>query len=90
MDPDWFAHEEWDSFAPLPWDHVASGVTKSYLRGQWRDVFREHTVGDCHHGACNVCGVQDAPVADCVVKLGELIELRRGSRTFEGEPLELV
>lgn len=90
VDPDWFAHEEWDTFAPLPWDHVASGVTKSYLRGQWRDVFREHTVGDCHHGACNVCGVQDAPVADCVVKVGELIELRRGSRTFAGEPLELV
>ena len=90
VDADWFAHEEWDTFAPLPWDHVGSGVNKSYLRGQWRDVFREHTVGDCHHGACNVCGVQDVPVGDCVVKVGELIELRRGSRTFEGEPLELV
>ena len=90
VDADRFAHEEWDTFAPLPWDHIASGVNKSYLRGQWRDVFREHTVGDCHHGACNVCGVQDVPVGDCVVKVGELIELRRGSRTFEGEPLELV
>ena len=90
LDADWFAHQEWDTFAPLPWDHIESGVNKSYLRGQWRDVFCEHTVGDCHHGACNVCGVQDAPVADCVAKIGELIELRRGARAFEGEPLELV
>ena len=90
VDGDWFAHREWDTFAPLPWDHVGSGVNKSYLRGQWRDVFREHTVGDCHHGACNVCGVQDVPVGDCVAKVGELIELRRGSKTFEGELLELV
>ena len=90
IDPAWYAHREWDTFEPLPWDHVASGVTKSYLRGQWRDVFREHTVGDCHHGPCNVCGMQDAPVADCVTKVGELIELRRGSKVLTGEPVELV
>lgn len=29
-------------------------------------------------------------VADCVVKLGKLVELRRGARTYDGEALELV
>jgi hypothetical protein len=97
VDPAWYAHREWDTREPLPWDHVDSGVTKSYLRGQWQDVLNGHTVGDCHHGSCNVCGMQkfdalgDQPgVADCVVKLGKLIELKRGAKKFEGEMLELV
>lgn len=80
-----------------PWDHIDCGVTKSYLRGQWRDVHSVETVADCHHGTCNVCGMQsfdalrgEKGVADCVVKLGKLVELRRGARKYEGEALELV
>ncbi len=97
IDTDWFAHREMDVNEPLPWDHIDSGVTKSYLRGQWRDVLSNKTVADCHHGTCNVCGMQnfealgDTPgVADCVVKLGKLVEMRRGGRSYEGEALELV
>jgi radical SAM family uncharacterized protein len=97
VDAAWFAHREWDTREPLPWDHVDSGVTKSYLRGQWQDVLNGKTVGDCHHGSCNVCGMQkfdalgEQPgVADCVVKLGRLVELRRGAKRYEGEMVELV
>ena len=97
VDGEWFAHREWDSHEPLPWDHIDCGVTKSYLRGQWRDVHSVKTVPDCHHGSCNVCGMQsfdalngEKGVADCVVKLGKLVELRRGSKKYEGEALELV
>ncbi|MBI2767475.1 MAG: TIGR03960 family B12-binding radical SAM protein [Chloroflexi bacterium] len=97
VDPHWFAHREADTREPLPWDHIDCGVTKSYLRGQWRDVHNTHTVADCHHGACNVCGMQsfdalngEKGVRDCTVKLGKLVELRRGARKYEGEALELV
>lgn len=90
VDAAWFAHREWDSREPLPWDHIDCGVTKSYLRGQWQATRSEKTIGDCHHGSCNVCGMQSFPVQDCVVKLDALKELRRGSRTYEGEVLELV
>jgi radical SAM family uncharacterized protein len=97
VDPAWYAHREWDTREPLPWDHVDSGVTKSYLRGQWNDVQNGHTVGDCHHGSCNVCGMQkfDAlgeakGVVDCVGKLQKLVELRRGAKKYEGELVELV
>jgi len=96
VEPGWYAHREWDTQEPLPWDHIDPGVTKSYLRGQWRDVHNTHTVGDCHHGGCNVCGMQafDAlnggkGVADCQVKLGALIASRRAAKTGE-ELLELV
>lgn len=97
VDGEWFAHREWDTREPLPWDHIDCGVTKSYLRGQWRDVHSVKTVPDCHHGSCNVCGMQNFDaldempgVGDCVVKLGKLVELRRGSKKYEGEALELV
>lgn len=97
VDPAWYAHREWDTHEPLPWDHIDCGVTKAYLRGQWRDVFREHTVGDCHHGTCNVCGMQkfdalrgEPGVVDCVMKVGQLAEMRRASRRLEGEPIQLV
>jgi len=97
VDTEWFSHRELDTEEPLPWDHIDSGVTKSYLRGQWRDVLSDRTVADCHHGTCNVCGMQNFDthgatpgVADCVVKLGRLVEMRRGSRLPEGEPVELV
>ncbi|MEO8540637.1 MAG: TIGR03960 family B12-binding radical SAM protein [bacterium] len=97
IDAEWFAHREWDTREPLPWDHIDCGVTKSYLRGQWRDVHSVKTVADCHHGACNVCGMQNfdalndqSGVGDCIVKLGKLVELRRGTKKYEGEALELV
>ncbi|MGI8925618.1 MAG: TIGR03960 family B12-binding radical SAM protein [Tepidiformaceae bacterium] len=97
VDPTWYAHREYDTREPLPWDHIDCGVTKSYLRGQWRDVHTVKTVADCHHGACNVCGMQSFDalsgakgVADCEVKLEKLVELRRGARKYEGEALELV
>ncbi|MGH2633976.1 MAG: hypothetical protein ACRDG3_11245 [Tepidiformaceae bacterium] len=97
IDGDWFAHREWDTQEPLPWDHIECGVTKSYLRGQWRDVHNHETVADCHHGSCNVCGMQnfdamngEKGVSDCMVKLGKLVEMRRGAKKYEGESLELV
>ncbi|MFN0145505.1 MAG: TIGR03960 family B12-binding radical SAM protein, partial [Dehalococcoidia bacterium] len=97
IDAHWFAHREWDTHDPLPWDHIDCGVTKSYLRGQWQATYGTKTVGDCHHGSCNVCGMQSFDVlgeakgvADCVVKLDRLVEMRRGARTYSGEVLELV
>ncbi|MCC6386121.1 MAG: TIGR03960 family B12-binding radical SAM protein [Dehalococcoidia bacterium] len=97
LDPSWFAHREADTHEPLPWDHIDTGVNKSYLRGQWLSVQSNKTVPDCHHGSCNVCGMQsfdtlrgEDGVADCVVKLGKTIEMKRGARTYAGEALELV
>ncbi|MEO6398365.1 MAG: TIGR03960 family B12-binding radical SAM protein [Tepidiformaceae bacterium] len=97
VDGEWFAHREWDTQEPLPWDHVDCGVTKSYLRGQWRDVHSVKTVPDCHHGSCNVCGMQnfealngEKGVSDCLVKLDKLVEMRRGAKRYQGEALELV
>lgn len=89
IDSEWFAHREWDTREPLPWDHIDSGVTKSYLRKQWQDTLQVGTVGDCHHGTCNVCGMQNFPVADCQAKVQQLAGIRRFMKS-DSELLELV
>lgn len=96
-DVDWrrYSHREYATHEPLPWDHINGGVAKSYLRGQWLATDRDKVVADCHHGSCNVCGMQSfstaegAPLADCIHKLEALKADRRLLRNNE-EPIALV
>ncbi len=39
VDPDWYAHRERSYDEVLPWDHIQSGPSRSYLEGQYDDVF---------------------------------------------------
>jgi len=44
---------------PLPWDHVAVGVEKSFLRNEWARALDQILTGDCRQGECQGCGVCD-------------------------------
>lgn len=44
---------------PLPWDHIDIGVTHEFLISEFRNAVAGHTIGDCRHGECNICGVCD-------------------------------
>ncbi|MFW6324333.1 MAG: TIGR03936 family radical SAM-associated protein, partial [Desulfovibrionales bacterium] len=49
---------------PLPWDHLRSGVNKSFLLRERRNAFQGEMTSDCRYGACHNCGVctgMDAP-----------------------------
>jgi radical SAM family uncharacterized protein/radical SAM-linked protein len=60
---------------PLPWDHIDTGVSKEYLRDDYRKALSEELTGDCRFEDCNQCGVCDfkkiAPVifSQCGVDL---------------------
>ena len=41
----------------MPWDHIDSGVTKSFLWREKEKSDREETTKDCSQG-CNGCGLQ--------------------------------
>ncbi|MFQ5381980.1 MAG: TIGR03960 family B12-binding radical SAM protein [Dehalococcoidia bacterium] len=91
---DWrsLSQREYDTQEPLPWDHIDCGVTRAYLRGQWLATTTGRVVDDCHHGSCNVCGMQSfglAGVADCVIKL-EALKAQRHSVERDEERLEIV
>ncbi len=48
-----------DENAPLPWDHLCSGVGKEFLVRERRKAFEEKDTPDCRYGACSACGVCD-------------------------------
>lgn len=43
--------------ASLPWDHIESGVSKEFLKREYRKALSETTTRDCRLG-CNGCGWQ--------------------------------
>ncbi|MGE4296556.1 MAG: TIGR03960 family B12-binding radical SAM protein [Desulfovibrionaceae bacterium] len=43
--------------APLPWDHLASGVTRQFLLRERQRALDAATSPDCRFGACLNCGV---------------------------------
>ncbi len=47
--------------APLPWDHIDSGVDRAFLLREYRRALDGQATADCHAGPCNGCGEQCAP-----------------------------
>ena len=51
------ASEAYPLDARLPWDHTSPGVTKGYLKREWRRAKQGETTGDCTRHTCTGCGV---------------------------------
>ncbi len=60
IDPDYYTAAR-DVKAPLPWDHLDSGVAKKYLAREYRKALAEETTPDCRQG-CLGCGITAAEV----------------------------
>lgn len=43
--------------APLPWDHIDLGVTRTWLSRERESALRAETTRDCRDGACSMCGL---------------------------------
>ena len=45
---------------PLPWDHIDTGISRSWLKADLQRALEAVTVSDCSHsGVCSECGVCD-------------------------------
>ena len=57
VDPDWYVtrHREVDEV--LPWEHIAAGLHKDFLWGDWQSALAEHGLPDCRWTPCYDCGV---------------------------------
>ena len=53
--------------APLPWDHIDSGVDKTWLQEDLRRALAAATVPDCSFDGCSHCGVCGADFGHNVV-----------------------
>jgi len=85
-----YAYRERDLWEALPWDHVDGGITKSYLRKEWHRTLNLVKTLDCHHGECNVCGVQNFGADQCELQVGELALLKKTGERMQVIPLEVL
>jgi radical SAM family uncharacterized protein len=81
IDVAWHAYRERDLWETLPWAHIDSGVNVAYQRREWHNTLRRARTLDCHREACNVCGMQNLPAEQCVVKLDELASAHRALKS---------
>ncbi|RNC29936.1 MAG: hypothetical protein AWM53_00156 [Candidatus Dichloromethanomonas elyunquensis] len=56
IEPSFYANRKFDQDEILPWDHLSTGVKKSYLWGEYEKALSEETTPDCR-GRCGECGV---------------------------------
>jgi radical SAM family uncharacterized protein len=67
IDPSLLASMPRDPAAPLPWDHISSGVEKSYLVVERDRAFEGLLTPDCSFADCTGCGVCPALGVDVVL-----------------------
>ena len=63
IDPHFYLYRERSIDEVLPWDHISSGVTKRYLKREWKRARREELTPDCRE-KCLECGVCDHDIID--------------------------
>lgn len=57
--PGFYAHRKIPIDAPLPWDHLESGVSKDFLLREYQKALRCELTSDCREGCCHDCGLQE-------------------------------
>jgi radical SAM family uncharacterized protein len=85
---EWYAYRERDLWETMPWDHIDGGVTAAYLRKEWHRTLNKVKTLDCHHGECNVCGMQNFGAEQCALQVGELALVKKFGERMAFIPLE--
>eukprot|EP00892_Ulva_mutabilis_P006862 jgi/Ulvmu1/4548/UM002_0274.1 len=68
--------------APLPWDHIDTGINKSWLKTDLQRALEAATVPDCSHsGLCSKCGVCGDDFGENVVAMPPPIPAFEGHYT---------
>jgi len=59
IDPLFYTTRERDEDEPLPWDHIDSGVSPSFLKKEFQKAKEMSLTPDCRDNDCTGCGVCD-------------------------------
>ncbi len=78
VDPTWYTRRERGEDEVLPWDHVDSGLEKSWLWSDWQEALATRELDDCRWTPCYDCGV--CPGLDLQHQTGHLPILSAGPR----------
>lgn len=71
IDPSFYTRER-GLEETLPWDHINSGVTKAFLRREYKRSLSAKETPDCRLGPCSACGWQNR-YPHCREKFQELV-----------------
>ncbi|PJA75541.1 MAG: B12-binding domain-containing radical SAM protein [Nitrospirae bacterium CG_4_9_14_3_um_filter_53_35] len=69
--PDFYLYRERDLAEILPWDHIESGVTKTFLAEEYRQSLKGEITPDCRYGACTLCGACGQEPGFALARSGE-------------------
>jgi len=58
LDPDFYARRERSLDEPLPWAHIDTGVTATFLKQEYQRALDGRETPDCRSKSCNVCGLE--------------------------------
>ena len=71
--------------APLPWDHIDTGISKTWLKTDLQKALEGQTVPDCSHsGICTECGVCGGDFGENVVAVPPPIPAFEGHHDPDG------
>jgi radical SAM family uncharacterized protein len=57
VDPEFYNLRERSREEALPWDHLSTGVSKSFLAAEYQQALNANVTPDCRRGRCSACGV---------------------------------
>ncbi len=60
IDPAFYASRPRRLDEPLPWQHIDIGVSRTYLKREYRNIERGRITPDCRFHECNACGLHTA------------------------------
>jgi len=66
LDPSFYLHRKRSPDEIMPWDHIISGVAKSFLENEWKIAQEGKPTPDCRE-KCLECGVCDHTIIDPVL-----------------------
>ncbi|MEK6777216.1 MAG: TIGR03960 family B12-binding radical SAM protein [bacterium] len=56
IEPDFYLYRQRDLTEILPWDHIDSGISKTFLTEEYMQSLKGEITPDCRHDACTLCG----------------------------------
>ena len=59
LEPGFYAHRERSLDEVLPWSHIDSGVTDTFLKRELERAREGKDTPDCRNGPCNTCGLEE-------------------------------
>jgi radical SAM superfamily enzyme YgiQ (UPF0313 family) len=62
LEPGFYAHRERSLDEVLPWSHIHTGVSDSFLKQELQRTSEGRETPDCRNHACNACGLESTEV----------------------------